>query len=48
MVGLPMTYLCEDVADILGNSPEIIRKHYARWSAALLLIARTVSSIVQR
>lgn len=25
---------CEDVADILGNSPAIIRKHYAKWSAA--------------
>jgi integrase/recombinase XerC len=24
----------EDVADILGNSPEIVRKHYAKWSAA--------------
>jgi hypothetical protein len=48
VVGLPMTHLCEDVADILGNSPEIIRKHYARWSSALLLIATIVSSIVQR
>jgi integrase/recombinase XerC len=25
---------CEDVADILGNSPAVIRKHYAKWSAA--------------
>ena len=25
---------CEDVADILGNSPAIIRKHYAKWTAA--------------
>ena len=24
----------EDVADILGNSPEIVRKHYAKWSSA--------------
>jgi site-specific recombinase XerD len=24
----------EDVADILGNSPEIIRKHYGKWSLA--------------
>jgi integrase/recombinase XerC len=24
----------EDVADILGNSPEIVRKHYAKWSPA--------------
>jgi integrase len=24
----------EDVADILGNSPAIVRKHYAKWSAA--------------
>lgn len=24
----------EDVADILGNSPEIVRKHYGKWSAA--------------
>lgn len=22
----------EEVADILGNSPEIVRKHYAKWS----------------
>jgi integrase len=22
----------EDVADVLGNSPEIVRKHYAKWS----------------
>jgi integrase len=25
---------CEDVADILGNSPNIVRKHYAKWSRA--------------
>ena len=24
----------EDVADILGNSPAIVRKHYAKWSRA--------------
>ena len=24
----------EDVADILGNSPEIVGKHYAKWSPA--------------
>jgi hypothetical protein len=24
----------EDVADMLGNSPEIVRKHYAKWSPA--------------
>ena len=24
----------EYVADILGNSPEIVRKHYAKWSPA--------------
>lgn len=24
----------EDVADILGNSPEIVRKHYGKWSSA--------------
>ena len=24
----------EDVADIFGNSPEIVRKHYAKWSPA--------------
>jgi len=24
----------EDVADVLGNSPEIVRKHYGKWSAA--------------
>jgi len=23
----------EDVADVLGNSPAIVRKHYAKWSA---------------
>jgi site-specific recombinase XerD len=22
----------EEVADILGNSPEVVRKHYAKWS----------------
>jgi len=24
----------EEVADILGNSPEIVRKHYGKWSVA--------------
>ena len=24
----------EDVADILGNSPGVVRKHYAKWSQA--------------
>jgi hypothetical protein len=24
----------EEVADILGNLPEIVRKHYAKWSPA--------------
>jgi len=24
----------EDVADVLGNSPEIVRKHYGKWSPA--------------
>ena len=24
----------EEVADILGNSPEIVRKHYGKWSIA--------------
>jgi len=24
----------EDVADILGNSPTIVRNHYAKWSPA--------------
>jgi integrase/recombinase XerC len=24
----------EEVADVLGNSPEIVRKHYAKWSTA--------------
>jgi integrase len=24
----------QDVADILGNSPEIVRKHYEKWSSA--------------
>jgi integrase/recombinase XerC len=24
----------EEVADILGNSPEVVRKHYAKWSSA--------------
>lgn len=24
----------QDVADVLGNSPAIVRKHYAKWSAA--------------
>jgi hypothetical protein len=22
----------EQVADILGNSPEVVRKHYGKWS----------------
>lgn len=24
----------EEVADVLGNSPAIVRKHYGKWSAA--------------
>jgi integrase len=24
----------EDIADILGNSPDVVRKHYAKWSSA--------------
>ena len=24
----------EEVADVLGNSPAIVRKHYAKWSSA--------------
>jgi integrase len=24
----------EEVADILGNSPDVVRKHYAKWSPA--------------
>jgi hypothetical protein len=24
----------EEVADILGNGPEVVRKHYGKWSAA--------------
>jgi integrase len=24
----------EDIADILGNSPEVVRKHYAKFSQA--------------
>jgi hypothetical protein len=24
----------EEVADILDNSPEVVRKHYAKWSPA--------------
>jgi hypothetical protein len=28
------TAIFEDVADVLGNSPEIVRKHYAKWSPA--------------
>ena len=24
----------EEMAEILGNSPEIVRKHYAKWSRA--------------
>jgi integrase len=27
----------EDAAEILGNSPTIIRKHYAKWSIRLLI-----------
>jgi hypothetical protein len=30
----PFSERFEDVADILGNSPEIVRKHYAKWSPA--------------
>jgi hypothetical protein len=26
--------MAEEVADILGNSPEIVRKHYGKWSSA--------------
>ncbi len=25
---------CEQVADILGNSPNVVRKHYGKWSKA--------------
>jgi hypothetical protein len=31
VLGLGGTF--EDAADILGNSPAIVRKHYAKWSA---------------
>ena len=31
---LGMGATLEDVADILGNSPAIVRKHYAKWSRA--------------
>jgi hypothetical protein len=24
----------QEVADVLGNSPDIVRKHYAKWSQA--------------
>ena len=24
----------EEVADVLGNSPDVVRKHYAKWSTA--------------
>jgi integrase len=30
LLGEGATY--EQVADILGNSPEIVRKHYGKWS----------------
>lgn len=30
LVGIGATF--EEVADVLGNSPEIVRKHYAKWS----------------
>ena len=30
LVGICATF--EEVADVLGNSPEIVRKHYAKWS----------------
>ena len=32
LVGQGATY--EQVADILGNSPAVVRKHYAKWSQA--------------
>lgn len=32
LVGVGASF--ETVADILGNSPEIVRKHYAKWSPA--------------
>lgn len=44
----------EDVADILGNSPAIVRKHYAKWSRArqeridsLMRAARFGTSVAQ-
>jgi len=30
MLGLGGTY--EDVAEVLANSPDIVRRHYAQWS----------------
>jgi site-specific recombinase XerD len=32
LLGAGATY--EEVADVLGNSPVIVRKHYAKWSTA--------------
>jgi serine protease inhibitor len=32
-MGMPQAFE-KKVADILGNSPEIVRKHYAKWSLA--------------
>lgn len=32
MLGKGATF--EEVADVLGNSPDVVRKHYAKWSAA--------------
>src|SRR5271154_6616555 len=35
----------EEVADILGNSPEIVRKHYEKWSPAR---QSRIDSLMQR
>jgi len=38
----------QDVADILGNSPAIVRKHYAKWSAARQERITSLMSLYQK
>ena len=42
---LEMGATFEEVGDILGDSPEIIRKHYAKWSAGR---QARISDLLQR
>jgi integrase len=35
----------EEVADVLGNSPEIVRRHYGKWSVAR---QRRIDALMER